>query len=112
MPLPKGQQVEAVQHPSKVESGASGADIRHSPHTLSENSWWFTSCMTQNADRCRFFRFSGLPFNAICPACSRIRPHRHRERVVFPTPLGPVMATTSPGRAEKDRSWKTGGSFR
>ena len=30
-------------------------------------------------------------------ACSRISPHRHRERVVLPTPLGPVMATTSPG---------------
>ena len=41
--------------------------------------------------------------NGLIPAFSRSNPHRQREKVVLPTPLGPVMATTSPGRAEKER---------
>lgn len=35
------------------------------------------------------------------------QPAKAAEMVVLPTPLGPVIATTSPGRAEKDRSRNT-----
>jgi hypothetical protein len=45
-----------------------------------------------------------LPSNATLPVSGRCSPAMQRKSVVFPAPLAPRIATSSPAAAEKDTS--------
>src|SRR5271169_1457641 len=52
----------------------------------------------------RGVRSKALPSNSMVPLSGRSSPLMQRSRVLFPEPLRPMIATTSPGSTARDTS--------
>src|SRR4051812_31951126 len=50
---------------------------------------------------------NGVPWASTWPLLGLSRPTRARRSVLLPQPLGPRMATTSPGLIASETSWRT-----
>ena len=47
---------------------------------------------------------NGLPLNSMVPLSGHSSPLMQRSKVLFPEPLRPIIATTSPGSTASDTS--------